>query len=199
MDDKTFQSALLETQVKTEHYIILHIPYLNTPKVMMTKDHTKWNFEVLHDLIEGPLLNPKRMEEAIKVSRFIRRLLSFFHPFSHRFSDTPQTHVSMYGTPRRSRILTLLQANQRWVKLGCSLMSTLMASTDGIRFLSTEDLLLKQLTKSFAQLDPVSLTIFIVTGLGLNSCFSSTAQLPRIQYFLKRDLLRLWPTVTLKC
>jgi large subunit ribosomal protein L17e len=34
-------------------------------------------------------------------------------------------------------------------------MSTLMASADGIRFLSTEDLLLKQLTKSFAQLDPV--------------------------------------------
>lgn len=54
---------------------------------MLTKDHTKWNFEVLQDLIEGPLLNPKRMEEAIKVSRFIRRLLSFFHPFSHRFSD----------------------------------------------------------------------------------------------------------------
>lgn len=36
-------------------------------------------------------------------------------------------------------------------------MSTLMASADGIRFLSTEDLLLKQLTKSFAQLDPVRL------------------------------------------
>lgn len=32
-----------------------------------------------------------------------------------------------------------------------------MASGDGIRFLSTEDLLLKQLTKSFAQLDPVSI------------------------------------------
>lgn len=122
MDDKTFQSALLETQV------------------MLTKDHNKWNFEVLLDLIEGPLLNPKRMEEAIKVSRFIRRLMSFFHPFSHRFSDMHNDKV-----------------NQRWVKLGCSLMSTLMASGDGIRFLSTEDLLLKQLTKSFAQLDPVSL------------------------------------------
>ena len=122
MDDKTFQSALLETQV------------------MLTKDHNKWNFEVLLDLIEGPLLNPKRMEEAIKVSRFIRRLMSFFHPFSHRFSD-------MYND----------KINQRWVKLGCSLMSTLMASGDGIRFLSTEDLLLKQLTGSFAQLDPVSI------------------------------------------
>jgi hypothetical protein len=62
---------------------------------MLTKDHTKWNFEVLHDLIEGPLLNPKRMEEAIKVSRFIRRLLSFFHPFSHRFSDMEKDKVKL--------------------------------------------------------------------------------------------------------
>jgi len=60
---------------------------------MLTKDHTKWNFDSLLDLIEGPLLNPKRMEEAIKVSRFIRRLTSFFHPFSHRFSDLPRGKV----------------------------------------------------------------------------------------------------------
>jgi len=60
---------------------------------MLTKDHTKWNFDSLLDLIEGPLLNPKRMEEAIKVSRFIKRLTSFFHPFSHRFSDLPRGKV----------------------------------------------------------------------------------------------------------
>jgi rapamycin-insensitive companion of mTOR len=60
---------------------------------MLTKDHTKWNFDTLLDLIEGPLLNPKRMEEAIKVSRFTRRLTSFFHPFSHRFSDLPRGKV----------------------------------------------------------------------------------------------------------
>ena len=63
------------------------------PQVMMTKDHTKWNFDSLLDLIEGPLLNPKRMEEAIKVSRFIKRLISFFHPFSRRFSDLPRAKV----------------------------------------------------------------------------------------------------------
>jgi rapamycin-insensitive companion of mTOR len=60
---------------------------------MLTKDYTKWGFETLQELIEGPLLNPKRMEEAIKVSRFIRRLMSFFHPFSHRFSDMPRINV----------------------------------------------------------------------------------------------------------
>ncbi|KDR82835.1 hypothetical protein GALMADRAFT_88557 [Galerina marginata CBS 339.88] len=119
MDDKTFQSSLLETQVMT------------------TKDHTKWNFETLQELIEGPLLNPKRLEEAIKVSRFIRRLMLFFHPFNHRFSDM-----------RRTR------ANTRWVRLGCSLLTTLMASQDGVRYLWSEDQFLTQIEQSFAQLDP---------------------------------------------
>ncbi|KAJ7107266.1 Rapamycin-insensitive companion of mTOR, N-term-domain-containing protein, partial [Mycena crocata] len=121
MDDKTFQSSLLETQV------------------MLTKDYTVWKFDLLQELIEGPLLNPKRLEEAIKVSRFIRRLLSFFHPFGNgiKFCDLPRT-----------------KANQRWVRLGCSLLTTLTASPDGVRYLSTEDPFLAQIVKSFAQLDP---------------------------------------------
>ncbi|KAJ7044185.1 Rapamycin-insensitive companion of mTOR, N-term-domain-containing protein [Mycena alexandri] len=121
MDDKTFQASLLETQV------------------MLTKDHTVWKFDLLQELIEGPLLNPKRLEEAIKVSRFIRRLLSFFHPFGSgiKFCDLPRTKV-----------------NHRWVKLGCSLLTTLTSSPDGVRYLSTEDPFLAQIVKSFAQLDP---------------------------------------------
>ena len=72
MDDKTFQTAIIDTQV------------------MLTRDYTKWNYDVLLDLIEGPLLNPKRLEEAIKVSKFIKRLMTFFHPESRRFSDIPK-------------------------------------------------------------------------------------------------------------
>ncbi|KAH9889877.1 Rapamycin-insensitive companion of mTOR, N-term-domain-containing protein [Cubamyces lactineus] len=120
MDDKTFQALLLDTQV------------------MATKDYMKWNFETLQDLIEGPLHSAKRMEEAIKVSRYIRKVMSFFHPFSHRFSDVPNT-----------------KQNQRWVRLGCSLLDALMSSPDGIRFLH-DDEFLSQLVKSFAQLDPLT-------------------------------------------
>lgn len=76
MDDKTFQACIIETQV------------------MLTRDHLKWNYDTLLDLVEGPLLSAKRMEEALKVSRFIRRLMSFFHPFSHRFSDIKKSTVS---------------------------------------------------------------------------------------------------------
>lgn len=122
---------------------------------MLTKDHNKWNFETLLELIEGPLLNPKRMEEAIKLSRFLKRLMNFFHPFSHRFSDIERTKVS---TPKYLNCCFQTihwQANLRWVKLGCTLLTTLLASLDGRRFLATEDEFLKQLRMSFAQLDPV--------------------------------------------
>ena len=80
MDDKTFQAFLLDTQV------------------MLTKDHTKWNFDTLQELVEGPLHNPKRMEEAIKVLRYVRKLMSFFHPLARRFSDLPKAKVSYVAT-----------------------------------------------------------------------------------------------------
>ena len=62
------------------------------PKVLAQKDHTKWNFDTVVELVEGPFLVPKRVEEAIRV-RFIRRVMSFYHPFSHRFSDMPRNKV----------------------------------------------------------------------------------------------------------
>ncbi|KAF8349461.1 Rapamycin-insensitive companion of mTOR, N-term-domain-containing protein [Amanita rubescens] len=119
MDDATFRSAILETQV------------------MITKDFTKWNYDTLLEIVEGPLLNHKRLEEAIRVSRFIRRLASFFHPFSHRFSDIVRTPMTT-----------------KWIRLGCSLLNTLMKSPEGIKYLSTEDQFLSQIVKAFAQLDP---------------------------------------------
>jgi len=127
---------------------------------MLTKDHTKWNFDSLLDLIEGPLLNPKRMEEAIKVSRFIRRLTSFFHPFNCRFSDLPRTKVcNGYDRDRCETALRVLtQGNAKWVKLGCVMLTTLLASPEGVRLLSMEDEFLPQIRTSFAQLDPVPAT-----------------------------------------
>ena len=125
MDDKSFQALLLDSQV------------------LATKDQTKWSFDNLQELIEGPLLNPKRVEEAIKASRYMRKLISFFHPFAHRFSDLAKS-----------------KSNMRWVKLGCMLMNTLLSTPEGIRFLG-EDEFMSQIMKSFAQLDPVGIYIRI--------------------------------------
>ena len=65
--------------------------------MILTKDQTKWNYDAIMEMIEGPLLNPKRLEEAIKASKWGRRMMSFFHPFSHRFSDMAKTKVSIFG------------------------------------------------------------------------------------------------------
>ena len=46
--------------------------------------------------------------------------------------------------------------NMRWVKLGCNLLTTLMANPDGVRYLGNDDELLPQIVKSFDQLHPVS-------------------------------------------
>ena len=47
------------------------------------------------------------------------------------------------------------QGNAKWVKLGCAMLTTLLASPEGVRLLSSEDEFLPQITMSFAQLDPV--------------------------------------------
>jgi hypothetical protein len=52
-------------------------------------------------LFEGPLLNARRLEEAMRGTKFIRRLMSFYHPFNNRFADIRQTKVSQ---PRYCRV-----------------------------------------------------------------------------------------------
>ena len=51
-----------------------------------------------------------------------------------------------------------MQANQKWVKLGCLILSTLVKTPDGSRFLLNEDDFLKDLSECFAQFDPVSIS-----------------------------------------
>ncbi|KAF8755179.1 Rapamycin-insensitive companion of mTOR, domain 5 [Rhizoctonia solani] len=119
IDDRGFQAMLIDTQV------------------MLHKEAIKWNLDSLTELIEGPLLNPKRFEEAMKVSRFGRKLMSFFYPNSKAFSEMKNT-----------------KSNARYIKLGCTLMTTLISTPDGQRYLMTEDTLLKQIVECLEQIDP---------------------------------------------
>lgn len=73
IDDAHFRNLLLETQV------------------LSTKDHTRWSLDILIGLLEGPLLNPRRLDEAMRASKFMRRLLSFFHPFGYRYGEISKT------------------------------------------------------------------------------------------------------------
>ncbi|TIB81103.1 hypothetical protein E3Q22_01432 [Wallemia mellicola] len=119
IDDKNFHAMLLESQV------------------LVTKDNVRWNYDIVNDLLEGPLLNPRRLEEAFKNTKLIKRLMSFYHPFNLRFSNTKKT-----------------KPNMRWVRLGCQLVTTFLTSEEGRRYLA-EDKLLRQLSDCFSQLDPL--------------------------------------------
>ena len=77
IDDIAFRNQLLETQV------------------LATKEHTRWNFEVLIDLFEGPLVNPKRLDEAIKGTKFMRRIMGFLQPLEHRYADMKNNEVRL--------------------------------------------------------------------------------------------------------
>lgn len=122
IDDTHFRQLLLDTQV------------------LNTKDYTKWNWDSVTELLQGPLLNPRRLEEAMRGKKFIKRLLAFYRPFKHQFSDMNATKGTI----------------GRYVKTGCTLLSTLLSNPDGVRYLS-ENKLLEDIAEAFNELDPLLL------------------------------------------
>ena len=78
IDDITWKNLLIESQV------------------LVSKEHNKWNYDAILEAIEGPLLNPSRLNEAIKGTKFIRRIAAFFYPFERRYSELDNTPVCVY-------------------------------------------------------------------------------------------------------
>lgn len=119
-DDATFRQLLIDTQV------------LNSSNYM------KWNWDVIIKVIDGPLQSGKRLEEAIKASKFMKRIMSFYRPFKYKFAEIRNTRNT-----------------QKYVKAGCALMHSLLQSPEGIRLLA-DSKLLRQIAECLAQCDPVS-------------------------------------------
>ena len=120
MDSEQFRQAMAETQVQS------HSQYI------------KWKWDLIHSLVEGPLTNVKRLEEAIKSTKFMKRLVGFYRPFKYRFS-----------------IIRNTKPNQRYVRTGCALIHTLTQTSLGIQYLA-ENKLLPQIAECLAQVDRFS-------------------------------------------
>ncbi|KAI9659927.1 MAG: hypothetical protein M1821_001279 [Bathelium mastoideum] len=120
VDEGQFRSLMYDTQV------------------LNTVNFTKWKWDLIQSILDGPMLNAKRQEEAIKVTKFVHRLLSFLRPFKYRFSEAKNT-----------------KPNQRYVRAGCSLMRALLQTAEGTRYLA-EEKLLRQIAECLAQLDRMS-------------------------------------------
>ncbi|OAL38348.1 hypothetical protein AYO20_02407 [Fonsecaea nubica] len=120
MDGDQFRQAMADSQVTS------HSQYI------------KWRWELIQGLVEGPLTNPKRLEEAIRSPKFMKRLVGFFRPFKYRFSTIRNT-----------------RPNQRYIRTGCALMRTLTQTSLGVQYLA-ENKLLRQIAECLAQIDPHS-------------------------------------------
>ncbi|CAL3965744.1 unnamed protein product [Diplocarpon coronariae] len=120
LDETMFRQLLVETQV------------------LSSTNPVKWKWEIILRIIEGPLLNGKRLDEAIKASKFIKRIMSFYRPFKYKFAEVRNTRIT-----------------QKYVRVGCALMNTLLQTAEGVRYLS-DNKLLRQIAECLAQCDPTS-------------------------------------------
>lgn len=120
MDEIQFRSLLVESLV------------------VSSANYLKWKWDLILDIIEGPLLNGKRVEEAIKSTKFLKRLMGFYRPFKYRFSEARNT-----------------KPNQRYARIGSALIKSLLQTPEGMQYL-TENKFLRQLAECLAQVDRTS-------------------------------------------
>ncbi|KUI56959.1 Protein ste16 [Cytospora mali] len=106
--------------------------------VLSSSNFLKWNWEVILKLIEGPLTSNKRVEEAIKASKWMKRVIGFYRPFKYRFSDTKNTRNT-----------------QKYIRAGCALIHTLLQTPQGRSYL-VDNKVLRQIAECLAQCDPKS-------------------------------------------
>ncbi|KAI5291317.1 hypothetical protein KEM54_005403 [Ascosphaera aggregata] len=142
--EEELSTSLLSTSEKHRHGLsgLLDEAHLRTAiletNVLSHVNFMKWKWDLIHSLIEGPLTNPKRLDEAIRTSKFMKRLVGFYRPFKRRFSNVKNT-----------------KPNQRYIRTGCALMRLLVSSPEGTRYL-IENKLLRQIAECLAQVDRMS-------------------------------------------
>ncbi|KAF2712471.1 cytosolic regulator pianissimo [Pleomassaria siparia CBS 279.74] len=107
-------------------------------QVLNTVSFQKWRWDLILNIIEGPLLNAKRLDEAMKATKFVHRLLGFFRPFKFRFSEVKNT-----------------KPNQRYVRAGCALMHSLLQNPEGVKYLA-DSKFIRQLAECVAHFDRMS-------------------------------------------
>lgn len=120
MDEGQFRNLMLDTQV------------------LNTVNFTKWRWDLIQHIIDGPLLNAKRLDEAMKATKFVHRMLGFYRPFKWRFSEIKNT-----------------KPNQRYVRAGCALMRSLLQNQEGVRYLS-DSKFIRQVAECLSHFDRMS-------------------------------------------
>ena len=107
-------------------------------QVLTTVTFQKWDWDLIMKIIKGPMLNPKRLDEALRVTKFVHRVLGFYRPFKYRFSEVKNT-----------------KPNQRYVRAGCALLQSLLQNPEGVRYL-LDCKFIRQLAECLSHFDRMS-------------------------------------------
>ncbi|GJJ68152.1 rapamycin-insensitive companion of mTOR [Entomortierella parvispora] len=110
---------------------------LNDTQVLNTKDASKWKWNSILEIIQGPMLSPRRVDEAVRGTKFTKRILAFYRPLNQRYSNQPSN-----------------EPNQMYTKIGCALFETLASTGEGSKYLS-QNKILRLIADGLAQLDPM--------------------------------------------
>jgi hypothetical protein len=147
----------------------------------------------------GALIESKATGRSHQSSEIYATTTILFPPFpASIFWPSQETGILQSYSPYS--MLINCKPNIRWVRLGCSLLTTLLSSPDGIRFLASEDDLLKQLVKCFAQLDPVCFyQLHHVVSFDNYISYSSTEHQNPTLYFPSSGFRRHWLMVISRC
>lgn len=113
---------------------------LNSTHVLDTKIFTRWNWDMLLEVVQGPLRNPRRVEELTKSTKFLKRITNFYRPFKHRFADIKVTAA----------------ANEKYVRVAKELVLAMLDTPEGVRFLGHSNKVLRQIAECLCQLEPFS-------------------------------------------
>eukprot|EP00842_Homolaphlyctis_polyrhiza_P000333 jgi/Hompol1/12/HPOL_002425-RA len=93
---------------------------INESEVMGVKDISKWDWNIIDQIVSGPLLNSKRFPELVRNTRFASRLVTYFRASSHQFSDLRLQDES----------------SKRICDVGITFFRNLIANPDGVKFLA---------------------------------------------------------------
>lgn len=105
-------------------------------KVLLTKKFVDWKWDIILELIKGPLRNPLVFEDLLKTQyKFLKKILSFFRPFKRKFI-----------------VLKRSKDSQKYVNTGVELFETLMSHKEGITFFSSNKIL-PQIAECLSQID----------------------------------------------
>jgi rapamycin-insensitive companion of mTOR len=97
---------------------------LDRSKVLKDKDFLKWDWNVITDLLEGPLTNPTRLSEVLKTNKFIKRVSGFF-----RCDPGDKGYFAhMWWIPD----------HVPYLRTACTLYGLLLNNADGLDFLYSD-------------------------------------------------------------